>query len=281
MEAWLERETAASRQTLSLIQGLTDQGFRPVPTAPTREAEVRRDHTLAIIEVLASWAPSAFRYPLKVFSSGPVYERGHWAESLDVEVLEDGAARIHSAEAVIFDLLRHLVETRPAGADALVLVVGHREIMRRLLAAAGADEDTSRAVWTAFGQGDWTAGVSALARLDPDLVPLVRPTGPHEAASTLHMLSDRYPDAGLKPFIGELSLTLDHLPAVRWDLSLTGSWPYYSGLLFALYERGQGEALVKGGRFTVHYQERAWHGSGFTIMLPSWFGGEARRGGQL
>lgn len=273
MEAWLEREAAASRRTLALIRELTDQGFRPVPTDPTREAEVRRDHTLAIIEVLASWAPSAFRYPLKVFSSGPVYERGHWAESLDVEVLEDGAARIHSAEAVIFDLLRHLVETRPAGSGSLVLVVGHREIMRRLVSAAGADEEASHAIWDAFGRGDWVAGVARLSRLDPDLLPLVRPSGPDDVAEALRRLSDRYPAAKIAPFIAELPRALDHLPAVRWDFGLTGSWPYYTGLLFALYERGQGEALVKGGRFTVHYQERSWHGSGFTIMLPSWFGG--------
>ena len=271
MESWLRAESEQIRQTSALIGELVGLGFAPITTSPTHDSAVRRDHTLAIIERLASWSRASLQFPFKIFSSGPVFERGRWAESLDVEVLADAAG---PSEALIFDVLTQLIAERSqlTSADHLVFVVGHLGLFRDLLGQCGLSGEEVAAVETAFAHGYWARGEQMIARADVALLPLFRPATVESASSALADAARRYPHLRWEAWRSELPRQLAPVPSLRWDLSLTGSWPYYSGPVFALYARGQGDALLKGGRFSVHYQDRDWHGVGFTISLPQWFG---------
>ncbi len=270
MRSWLREESEQIRQTSALIGDLAGLGFAPITTSPTRDSEVRRDHTLAIIERLASWSPSALDFPIKIFSSGPIFERGRWAESLDVEVLEDEAL---PSAALIFDLLSELISERSqlTRSDNLVFVVGHLGLLRDLLGQCGLSAAAAAAVETAFAHGYWARGEQMISGADAALLPLFRPSPVEFAEAALADSARRYPQLRWEAWQSELPRQLQPVPSLSWDLSLTGSWPYYSGPVFALYARGQGDALLKGGRFSVHYQDRDWHGVGFTISLPQWF----------
>ena len=277
MEAWLAEAADQFVRTNTLIGQLHEKGFTPISTAPTRDAQVRRDHTLAIIERLASWSPSAVRFPLKVFSTGPVFERGAWAESLDVEVLEDP---IVDSESVIFDLLTHLISERftPPKHRNLVFVAGHLGLLRTLLEQCEWSPDEMSQLEIDFSEGRYSDAERRIAKSIPELLPLFRPSTPESVLTLLSAVQKSRPALDLHAFQRALPSKVDHVPAVLWDLSLTGSFAYYSGLVFSLYARGQGEALIKGGRFSVHYQDRHWQGAGFTIMLPEWFAREQKRG---
>ncbi len=270
MNSWMAQATDQFRQTSALLSQLDQKGFTPISTAPTHQAQLRRDHTMAIIERLASWSPEAFTYPLKVFSSGPVFEHGSWAESLDVEVLEDSMA---DAEAIIFDLLTHLVAERFSASQHqnLVFVAGHLGLLRTLLGDSHWPDDARETLERLLADGQFTAAEQCVLHRSPELWPLFRPAAPMAARAHLHSLSQASGAEDLHGYVKNLPTVVDHVPSVRWDLSLTGSFPYYSGLVFALYARGQGEALIKGGRFSLRYQGRHWQGAGFTIVLPEWF----------
>jgi len=270
MKTWMAQARDQFRQTSALIGQLDHKGFTPVSTAPTHDTEVRRDHTLAIIERLASWSPKAFEYPLKVFSTGPVFAHGTWAESLDVEVLEDPMV---DPEAIIFDLLTHLISERfipPSNRD-LVFVAGHLGLLRTLLTQSQWLPEDISALERNFAEGRFSQAERFVAKRNPNLLPLFRPTPPRAVLSLLDSLPGASTGSDVKALTAVLPSVVDHVPSVLWDLSLTGAFAYYSGLVFALYARGQGEALIKGGRFSVHYQERHWQGAGFTIVLPEWF----------
>lgn len=272
MQTWLEEAGDQFRQTNELVGQLDSKGFKPIFTAPTHDAEVRRDHTLAIIERLAAWSPQAIQFPLKIFSTGPVFEHGGWAESLDVEVLEDGPG---DADRIVFDLLSHLIAERfvaPAQKD-LVFVAGHLGLLRRLLILQHWTLEDVLALERNMSQGKYSRVEQSIRESSPELLPLFRPSSPAAAVRHIESLQDVVSrDWDVSHWMRSLPKAIDHVPRVLWDLSLTGSFTYYAGPVFALYRRGQGAALIKGGRFSVHHQGRDWQGAGFTIALSEWFG---------
>lgn len=270
MRSWMDQAADQFRQTSALIAQLDDQGFTPFFTAPTHDAEVRRDHTQAIIERLAAWSPHAIEFPLRVYSTGPVFEHGTWAESLDVEVLEE---RSGDSDRIIFDLLTHLIAERfgPPANQNLVFVAGHLGLLRGLFSARQWSKEAIESVERAIGQGQYNQVEEKIKSKSPELLPLFRPSPPETMIGHLNTLTRGVSPSEVTPMLLSLPREVDHVPAVLWDLSLTGSFAYYSGLVFALYARGQGEALIKGGRFFLRYQDRNWQGTGFTIALPEWF----------
>jgi ATP phosphoribosyltransferase regulatory subunit HisZ len=270
---WLAEETRRYQETLHLIGQLVTAGFSPIPTDPSDPEEpgsqgrMRRDHTVAIVERLSSWSPQRLDLPLRVFSSGPVYEHGRWADSLDVEYVEDGATR---GEAEVFQLIQRLVESRANRAE-LVLVLGHIGLLEALCQASGLDREEAESIRRALSRGkiaearrhlinvgagweEWLCPVSA-DRWQQHVAPWLEKLAP-EAVQEAQRLYAQAAATGL---------------ATRWDLSLTGSWPYYTGLVFSLYEVGWGQALIKGGRFRVVQGSRQFLGVGFTLWLDPWF----------
>lgn len=270
MQTWLDKAGDQFRYTNELVGQLDAQGFRPVFTAPTHDAEVRRDHTRAIIERLAAWSPEAIQFPLKIFSTGPVFEHGGWAETLDIEVLEDG---LGEADRIVFDLLSHLITERfvaPSQKD-LVFVAGHLGLLRRLLILQQWMLEDVLALERDMSQGDYSRVEQRVRKSSPELLPLFRPSSPDFAVRYIESLKDVSHDRDVNRWMRSLPKAIDHVPRVLWDLSLTGSFTYYAGPVFSLYRRGQGAALIKGGRFAVRHQDRDWNGAGFTIVLSEWF----------
>lgn len=273
MQEWLAEETRRYQETLQLIGQLVTAGFSPIPTDPSdpeepgEQGRMRRDHTVAIVERLSSWSPQRLSLPLRVFSSGPVYEHGRWADSLDVEYVEDGAAK---GETEIFQLIQRLVGSRGGRAE-LVLVLGHIGLLDALCQASGLDPEAAESVRRVLSQGkiaearrrlfqvgaEWAEWLYPLSteRWQQHLVPWLEQLAP-QAAQEAQRLHAQATATGL---------------ATRWDLSLTGSWPYYTGLVFSLYEVGLGQALIKGGRFRVVQGSRDFRGVGFTLWLDPWF----------
>jgi ATP phosphoribosyltransferase regulatory subunit HisZ len=273
VQEWLAEETRRYQETLQLIGQLVTAGFSPIPTDPSdpeepgEQGRMRRDHTVAIVERLSSWSPQRLSLPLRVFSSGPVYEHGRWADSLDVEYVEDGAAR---GEAEVFQLIQQLVISRASRAE-LVLVLGHIGLLEALCQASGLAPEAVESVRRCLSQGKIAEARRRLLNLGAGW------------AEWLYPLSAERWHQHLSPWLGKLAPQAVQEAqrlyaqaaatglATRWDLSLTGSWPYYTGLVFSLYEVGWGQALIKGGRFRVVQGNRQFRGVGFTLWLDPWF----------
>lgn len=269
MEAWLAAQKAEYVETLQLVNALIAAGFVPVPTTPTSHDKARGDHTLAIIEVLSAWSESAVSLPLHLFSSGPVYEHGRWAESLDVEILEDGNG---PCEPEMFATIDRLLATRSGGAvGPLTLVLGATRLLERVLTGAGCSDEEIGQIRRSFQTGHILNAERLIAARDPEVIPLLRPLPPQRLLELLDAhrarwnLQDPREHTALLPDADSTGYR------VRWDLSLTGSWPYYSGMVCTLFAPDQGRALLKGGRFVVDDGLRRWHGVGFTIALDPWY----------
>ncbi|MCL6562032.1 MAG: ATP phosphoribosyltransferase regulatory subunit [Firmicutes bacterium] len=273
MQEWLAEETRRYQETLQLIGQLVRAGFSPIPTDPSEPEEpgeqgrMRRDHTVAIVERLSSWSPQRLSLPLRVFSSGPVYEHGRWADSLDVEYVEDGATQ---GEAEVFQLIQRLVESRASQAE-LVLALGHIGLLEALCQASGLDSEGVESVRRSLSQGKIAEAKRFLLNLGAEwaewLCPLSAERWQRHLAPWLEQVAPPAAQESQRLYALAAATGL----STRWDLSLTGSWPYYTGLVFSLYEVGLGQALIKGGRFRVVQGSREFRGVGFTLWLDPWF----------
>ncbi|MBX5466445.1 MAG: ATP phosphoribosyltransferase regulatory subunit [Firmicutes bacterium] len=270
MHPWLAQEAARYRATLRLIEALVEAGFSPLATDPTEADHLRLDHTRAIVERLAAYGPGHVPLPLRVFSTGPVYQQGHWADSVDVEVVEDGTVL---GEPEVFALLRRLAGNRADRGEGLVLVLGHVGLLHRLCVELGLTADQAHEVRELLARGKVAAAADCLKAADPLSGQWLRPL---DRAGFWDVVVSRlrtWPPTVVDPILAALEAAAGIGLETRWDLSLTGSWPYYTGVVFNLYRRGQGQALVKGGRFHVQEGARAFHGVGFTLWLDPWLQG--------
>lgn len=265
MQEWLRQNTRQYRLMTALITMLLDQGFSPVPTEPTQNTRFRQDHTQAILELLASFRTGSWPSPLKVFSTGPLYqpETLHWSETIDVEVL---GPEEPSSDFVALDLVGRLMSELSGPADDLMLVFGHVDVLARCLAAEDVDSQSGDAVRKLLMAGHLMEAETILARSAPATRELCAPLPFDRFASGL--------PAPVRPMADTLRPVndrLDRLLTTRWDLSLTGNWPYYTGLVFALYLPGVGQPLLHGGRFVMQTGETDWQGIGFTLHLDPLF----------
>jgi ATP phosphoribosyltransferase regulatory subunit len=165
-----------------------------------------------------------------------------------------------SADIEVIDLMLDMLEV--AGIDsgtALTLDLGHGDIFRHVLAASGA---------TAAGLD--SAIFDALQRKSrPDLEELLQRL-PAQAADDLSALMDMHGDRevltqaearfastipGVSQPLSDLRELADALQArypalsLYIDLAELRGYRYHTGVVFAVYAQGLGEALARGGRY--------------------------------
>jgi histidyl-tRNA synthetase len=258
MRQWLLHNRQQYQIFMHLLDMLLGQGFEPVPTPPTRDAQYRLDHTRAIVEILSSFQDEVDGQILKVFSTGPLYQphTASWAEAIDVEILNQHDL---SAEYQALELIGQIIPT--LGPEMLqgqlTMAFGHIGWLEECLTCAGIERDAQAPV----KQRLMTGQLAEVERMLQDCAPpLAELLVPHDASSFF---------ARLQHWLGRpLEIPQWPLPTVWrlvWDLSLTGNWPYYTGLVFSLNHPQVGHPLLTGGRFQLAYGQRLWDGVGFTF----------------
>jgi histidyl-tRNA synthetase len=252
VKQWLSANRRQYEVFIQVVEKLLASGFHPVSTEPYRDHMFRRDHTEAMVQVLGSFSPETIDWPLKVFSTGPLFRADQsWLEAVDVEWLGAGSAATDSA-AVNF--LAELVGGFRLDHPDLVMVFGHLGWLTTLLSAKAPDDDDARALIAALRQGRWSVIRDRL----PELEHLFRPLPYHEFVAEIGRWVE-----------GIDVMAVDTPWTQRWDLSLTGQWDYYSGIVFSLYHRDTGQALANGGRFRMEVRDRTIEGIGFTLYLDA------------
>jgi len=181
-------------------------------------------------------APHATREPLQL--GAEIY--GHAGLEADLEV----------QELALDGLLA-------AGLDGLLLDLADARIVRGVLAGVSADGERLQAVVSALAAKD-TAALAALSSSFPTptrdaLAALVDLYGDE---SVLERARSTLPDRALiRSALDDLDWLAHHVqlahPGVRvgFDLADLSGYAYYSGARFAVYARGAGDAVVRGGRY--------------------------------
>ncbi|OLZ10553.1 ATP phosphoribosyltransferase regulatory subunit [Sulfobacillus thermosulfidooxidans] len=262
MDEWLNQNRREYELMMMVINQFLAQGFYPVPTAPAQAGHYREDHTQSILELLSSFPESHIQFPLQVFSLGPVYDPGYgrWAETIDVEILGAGGPQ---HELLALELIMRLITTWPGLASRTLMVMGHLGLLNQVLTRESVPDVIVTQIRQALRSGNLVTAESLMTHTTPK--------------SRRLLLSKPY-----KEFLDNLRKTLpeadfDHLSRLeqvvhqhvetRWDLSLTGNWPYYTDLVFSLYLKDVGQPVLNGGRFVQEINGRSWQGVGFTLYL--------------
>ncbi len=264
MADWLLQNRNEYRLMMTVLNHFLQQGFNPVPTAPAQGRHYREDHTQAILELLSSFPESHLSFPLKVFSLGPVYDAGHgrWAETIDVEILGEGGA---GDELLAAALIMELIGVWPGLAEDTMMVLGHLSILDQALATEGLPPGVRREIRQALSAGNLVQADILMASQAPKAQALLLS---QSYGDFVRALRAALPEADFT-HLAKLECTLGVHTQTRWDLSLTGNWPYYTDLVFSLYLKDLGQPLLNGGRFSSTVHGRTWHGVGFTLYLDS------------
>lgn len=260
MKDWLEHNRQQYRLMMTVLGNLMASGFSPVPTPPARDSHYRQDHTRSILELLSSFPEEVVPNPLKVFSTGPLYQpkTANWAETIDVEIL---GAPVPDQDQQAFSLIRRIMDDMGTESQ-LTMVLGHVGWLGDLVRAETGDPSLPQEIRTLLMQGNLAGAEDRLGSMAPVTQKLLTPNSPE---SFRHLASAV---AAIQPAIlTSLQSALGSRFQVQWDLSLTGSVPYYTGLVFELYLPGSGWPLLHGGRFAMDLIDRHWEGIGFTLHL--------------
>ena len=262
MDEWLKQNRSEYELMMMVMNQFLAQSFYPVQTAPAQSGHYREDHTQSILELLSSFPESHLSLPLKVFSLGPVYDPGHgrWAETVDVEILGEGGPQ---HEMMAIELIMQLVSRWPNLAGQSLMVLGHLGLLDQAMAAESVLPVVRQQVRQALSSGHLVQAESLLAQASPKTRRLLLP---QTYGNFVDALGDTVPEADFD-HLSRLEGAISQHMGTRWDLSLTGNWPYYTDLVFSLYLENIGQPLLNGGRFLADVQGRAWHGVGFTLYL--------------
>lgn len=263
MDEWLKSNSRRYHVMMTLLNYLLKENFYPVPTDPADNAAFREDHTQAILELLESFSMQESLTPLKVMSTGPLYqpETRRWADTIDVEVLGPDQP---SLDQMVLSLIHNTLDTVTTAAS-LQMVLGHVGILDHTLQSEGITAEQRQIVRRLLTEGNFVDAETLLKGQAPTTLSRIIP---RDFASFW---------TGLNP---DVQAHYDYLPALQdaisplsvlWDLSLTGHWSYYTGLVFAVYAPGVGHPLLNGGRFTMNTGKRQWSGIGFTMYLDPIF----------
>ena len=144
------------------------------------------------------------------------------------------------------------------GLTEFQISIGHADYIRSLMAAADLDEEESREIRSLitnrnyFGVEELLDGrdvkepVRQAFHILPELV-----GGPEILDQALQCAPDEDARLGVKRLqdifrLLELYGAEDH---ITFDLSMSGNYGYYTGVIFRAYTYGTGDAIVRGGRY--------------------------------
>lgn len=256
MDTWLKENRQQYQIFLSITQLLLARGFSPLATEPYYDNAFRTDHTEAMMNLLRSFSLDSVSWPLKVFSTGPLFRPGRsWSDAVDVEwVGPTGLKEEREMIALIGEVAAWFLSEGMARED-LTMVFGHvgwlRELGRQL------SLPDAEALIGELRNGRLTSVDQYLAGTT-EARQLFRPQSPAEFF------------ARLTPFVPEAA---SHFDAPEWntlwDLSLAGQRDYYTGIVFSLYHRRVGQPLVNGGQFELPGSGWLTGGLGFTMYLDA------------
>lgn len=253
----MNRFLAESRTQYQVFLGITEilfnRGFSPVTTEPYQNNSFRTDHTEALVNWLNSFPADYIEWPLKLFSTGPLFRPGRsWSEAVDVEWIGPPGTQEEQVMVELIGDVASWLSPRVAGQNLLTAVFGHIGWLQDLGKRSGLSKGEIDALIDALRRGQ-LARVADYFGPDSEWVGLFRP---HEEALIAQTLD-------VEPVPGPRSCR------TVWDLSLTGSHDYYTGLTFALYHPGSGQPLINGGRFAINRGPRTVEGIGFTLFLDA------------
>ena len=173
-----------------------------------------------------------------------------------------------------------LASLKAAGADEVHLALGHIGIYRSLVQAAGLDADQERALFAALelkSPGELAARVEESVD-DPALAEMFMALGRlHGGPEVLDEAREVFVEAP-----APVGAALDQLRALQRgvlaehpevalyvDLAELRGYQYHTGMMFAAYAPGYGQALAKGGRYddTGRAFGRARPATGFSMDL--------------
>lgn len=187
----------------------------------------------------------------------------------------------HAGPEADLEILRlSLASLQAAGADELHLALGHVGIYRSLVEAAALDADQERALYEALAlksPGALASEVAASVR-DPGVAGMIESLGTlHGGPEVLDAARDAL--AGAPVAVGEALARLRALAAgvaaehpevaLYVDLGELRGYRYHTGMMFAAFVPGYGQALAKGGRYddTGRAFGRARPATGFSMDL--------------
>ena len=147
---------------------------------------------------------------------------------------------------------------KKSGLTEFQVSIGHADYIRSLMAAADLDEEESREIRSLitnrnyFGVEELLDGrdvkepVRQAFHILPELV-----GGPEILDQALQCAPDEDARLGVKRLqdifrLLELYGAEDH---ITFDLSMSGNYGYYTGVIFRAYTYGTGDAIVRGGRY--------------------------------
>ncbi len=260
MLTFLEEQRRQYQIFLNVTERLLEAGYGPLATEPYRQEAFRTDHTPAILEVVASFSPDTVEWPLKVFSTGPLFlpGRSRWTEAIDAEWVGPIGA---SEQRQVLDVVNASIDAFSSEGlpDAdLTMVFGEVQWLRKLAESWGLSDDEIQDFVAQLKAGRLAAVDGYRERAGEAGWALLRPQPTTEFFSQLRRF---VPEA--KPPV------LDQNWRSLWDLSLTGQRAYHTGLVFALHHDRTRQALISGGRFDLNVGGRTFSGMGFTVNLDA------------
>ena len=163
-----------------------------------------------------------------------------------------------AADLEVIDLMMSMVEASGIDGAGLTLDLGHGNLFGPLLDATGVTEPARRAqIFDAVQR-----------KSKPDLAPLLADLVPESAAlleafvdlqgdvAVLQRAADMFVDIpGAAAAVGEVAALVEGVRqrhpqlAVHVDLAELRGYHYHTGVVFAAYAQGLGEALAQGGRY--------------------------------
>lgn len=187
----------------------------------------------------------------------------------------------HAGTACDAEVISLMAETlRVAQIDSVHIVLGHVDIFRSLVAAAGLDTDAENELFDAMQRKvyddidawlDQRVDNINLARM---LKSLARLSGDESVLTDAEQVLAHAPPqtrqalAELQQIAAVLKQDLGHV-TLGFDLSELRGYTYHTGIVFAAYTPGHGRAVAKGGRYDDIGKAfgRARPASGFDVDL--------------
>lgn len=244
---------------------------REIGTTPSKDLYKffdREGNTLVLRpDITPSVARSVTKYfsdedmPIRLWYQGNTFinnssYQGRLKEStqLGAELIGDDSV---DADAEIISLVANALKT--AGLKEFQITIGHVDFLKGLVKEAALDEDTVEALENLISNKNFF-GVEELVEplnMPAPIKQLFRKLGViydnSESLAEAKELAKDYPViAGALERLTQVYETLKYYEVeshISMELGIISSYRYYTGIIFAGYTFGTGEAIVKGGRY--------------------------------